>query len=565
MIRYRKLLVGMAASAILAASTTPVSHAAEPSSRAEEVRPSANAEVSVPISLIFGDVEIGQPLVRVAETGQLLAFIGPDIIEMLRPLVVPSVIEELQAYRTAEGMLPLIHLGEAGIAAEYNASELALRILIPFDLRMPAALSIAARQPLEHARTKPPADISAYVNLRVANDFLSRGDPGEHTGRQPAVFDFDGAARMLGATLEWTATYRERSADPWQRGDVRLVKDFPEDRNRLTIGDLNYGTIGFQSFRQAGGISFARNFNLQPYRISSSTAERTFTLTRRSEVDVLVNGRRMRTVILEPGRYNLRDLPLSTGANDITIRITDEVGRGETIQFPFVFDTNLLARGEQNFSYTLGVHSRDTASGKSYDHGDPVLSAFHSVGVAEHLTLGANVQAIKRHGVFGAEARLGTSFGVFRGDITMSKSSHAPTGMAARLQYRFTEPSTPDSLNRNLLASLTWRSASFAPLGTTEPSNPIAFDLGAVYGQKLPYDWFGSTGLSAQLNRDGKPEARALDLSVRRRLTRYDPSRYTRSRGNPAGFRYGHERCIDVVLDSLPVAPSSNGAAGHAG
>lgn len=517
MIRYKKLLVGAAATAVLAASVIPASSAAEPPTG--EIHPAARAEVSIPISLIFGDVEIGQPLVRVAETGQLLAFIGPDIIEMLRPLVVPSMIERLESSRTAEGLLPLARLADVGITAEYSASELALRILIPFELRQPAALSIATRQPPdEHMPIRPAANVSAYVNLRVADDFLLRGNPGEDKGRQPAIIDFDGAARMLGATFEWTATYREKSANPWHRGNLRLVKDFPSSRNRLTIGDLNYNTAGFQEFQQAGGISFARNFNLQPYRISTSMAERAFTLTRRSEVDVLVNGRRVRTVILEPGRYNLRDLPLATGTNDITMRITDEVGRVETIRFPFVFDTNLLARGEQDFSYTLGVHSRDTLGGKNYDRGEPVLSAFHSVGVSENLTLGANLQAMKHHGVFGAEARLGTPFGVFRGDVALSQSDYAPTGMAARLQYRFTEPSTPESLNRNLLASLIWRSASFAPLGITEPSNPIAFDIGAAYGQKLPYDWFGSTGVSMQLNRDGDPETRAVDFSVGRQI-----------------------------------------------
>ncbi len=63
-----------------------------------------------------------------------------------------------------------------------------------------------------------------------------------------------------------------------------------------------------------------------------------------------MNGRRVRTVTLEPGRYNLRDLPLASGTNNIQVRVTDDVGRVETIAFPFVFDTNLLIAGEQEFS-----------------------------------------------------------------------------------------------------------------------------------------------------------------------------------------------------------------------
>ena len=134
-------------------------------------------------------------------------------------------------------------------------------------------------------------------------------------------------------------------------------------------------------------------------------------------------------------------------------------------------------------------------------------------------TLGANLQAIDRQKFVGAEARLGTIFGVFRGDLAASNSAYAPTDIAARLQYRFTDPSTPDSLNRNLLANITYLGASFTPLGTTTPSNPTAFDTGVVYGQKLPDDWFGSIGLSMQFDRSSTPESHALDLTLSRRLS----------------------------------------------
>ena len=121
------------------------------------------------------------------------------------------------------------------------------------------------------------------------------------------------------------------------------------------FGDLNYGTTGFQSFDPGRRHIFSRNFDLQPYRISSSTAERTFTLTRKSDVDILVNGRRVRTVTLEPGRYNLRDLPLASGTNNIQVRVTDDVGRVETIAFPFVFDTNLLIAGRAGVLLCVGI------------------------------------------------------------------------------------------------------------------------------------------------------------------------------------------------------------------
>jgi outer membrane usher protein len=508
----RRFTVNMAVAALVGPWSACPAIAAEGGSAAPEKL------ISVPVSLMFGNIVLGEPEARFTESGQIRDLAGSRIRELLQPIVVPAVLAELKASETAAGFLPVSGFRDAGLEAEYDSRHLALRVFIPFELRTVAAVSIAARRPpTDGVPLKPPAATSAYVNLRAASDYRWKGI-GE-SGRQSATLDFDGAFRFFDTVLEGTATYREQSLHPWSRGDVRLVKDFPDDINRLIFGDLAYSTAGFQNFEQAGGISFARNFDLQPYHVKSSTAERTFTLTRRSDVDVIVNGRRVRTITLEPGRYNLRDLPLASGTNDVAVRITDEVGRTETIRFPFVFDTNLLAEGEHDFSYALGARSETSPSGKNYETTDPVFSAFHALGADDHLTLGANLQAVERHRVIGAEARLGTVFGIFRGDLAFSHSSYAPTDIVARLQYRFTEPQTPETLNRNLLTSLTWRGESFLPLGSTEASNPASLDAGMVYGQELPDGWYGSIGASVQFDRSGDPDTRTYDVSVSRRLT----------------------------------------------
>lgn len=507
----RKIIGGIALALVAASNSLP--------GRAAESTPVAPNEMRAPISLLFGDVELGLPLGIVDVSGHLRGFSGPHVFDLLRPLVVPDLLARLQAAAEKDGYLSVARLVEAGIGAEYNAGELSLRLYVPFELRTLTAVDVAARHPpLENVPIRPPADISAYVNLRAGDDYLSRSGAGANPRRQPAVVDLDGAFRLFDTALEFPLTYREQSADPWQRGDVRLVRDFPADRNRLVLGDLNYATTGFQGFQSVGGVAFARNFNLQPYRIAASTGEREFTLPRRSQVDVLVNGRRVRTLNLEAGRYNLRDLPLTTGTNNVAIRIVDEVGRVEVVQFPFVFDTQLLAEGEQDFSYAAGMRSRPTGRSKLYQRDDPVFSAFHAVGVTDYLTLGGNLQVMERQQIVGGEMRLGTYFGIFRFDTAMSNSAFAPTDFSGRLQYRLTEPSRPDGLNRNLLASLTYVGGSFAQFGVTDPMNSTAFDFGLVYGQKLDADWFGSAGFSIQFDRGSSVQSRTVDVSVGRSL-----------------------------------------------
>ena len=477
-------------------------------------------ENRVPITLIFGRVELGQPTGRLTDSGQLTGFDAGEILGMLRPILLPENFERLKARQSADGFLSLSAFAAVGIETDYNPSELSFRVTIPYEMRSPAAISIAGRSaPNENARLIRPADVSAYVNVRAADDYRSRDGLSADQGRQPSVINLEGATEILGTTLESSATYRESATTPWQRGDARLIKDFPESRNRLTVGDLNYATTGFQSFRQSGGISISRNTSLQPYQVTSSTAERTFTLDQHSQVDVLVNGRRVRTLDLDPGRYNLRDLPLASGTNDVSIRIVDEVGRTQTINFPFVFDTNLLAPGEQEFSYALGATSRNTPGSKDYDENDPVLSASHVIGVTDSLTVGANIQAIQQHQVGGVEARVGTPLGIFRGDLSASNSDMAPNDVAARLQYRWTEPQTVDSMDRNILGNVTYRGKSFLPIGSIEASNPTSVDAAMSYGQRIWFDWTGSIGYSQLFDSGGSPEGRSLDLGASRRLT----------------------------------------------
>lgn len=492
--------------------------AADPPEAPLETAPQEAPGVRVPISLLFGNTEIGQPVAVLTEDGRLLA-LGAEFIGMMQPILIPERVEMLKALQDADGLVPADRLAAIGIQAVYNHSNLAIRVSVPIELRTPQAISIASRQPpYGNFYVLRPATASAYVNVRAADDYRSRDGLPEDQGRRPAIVGFDAAAAALGMTLEGTVDYTEQSDDPWRRDDVRLVKDFPEARNRLTIGDLNYGTTGFQSFQQAGGVSLARNTNLQPYTVTSSTAEQSFTLDRRSQVDILINGRRVRTIDLDAGRYNLRDLPLATGTNDITLRITDEVGRVETIRFPFVFDTNLLAPGEQEFSYAVGARSVDTPRSKAYEDNDPMLSAFHAIGVTESLTLGTNLQAVERQQVVGAEARLGTLVGIFRTDLAMSHSSYEPTDVAARLQYRLTEPPEPGGLNRNLLGNFAYRGKSFLPITATEAANPTSFDAGIVYGQRLPFDITASVGTSFQFDSGGSPSGTTYDVNFGKQL-----------------------------------------------
>ncbi|MCX8107715.1 MAG: fimbrial biogenesis outer membrane usher protein, partial [Verrucomicrobiae bacterium] len=76
------------------------------------------------------------------------------------------------------------------------------------------------------------------------------------------------------------------------------------------------------------GLSIHRENRLQPYLITTPMGHSSFFL-KDSTVDVIVNGHRIRTLQLKAGPHEIGDFPLSRGANDVVLRITDKFGHVE--------------------------------------------------------------------------------------------------------------------------------------------------------------------------------------------------------------------------------------------
>ena len=77
----------------------------------------------------------------------------------------------------------------------------------------------------------------------------------------------------------------------------------------------------------------------------------------------------------------------------------------EIVRFPFVFDSALLDRGEEDFSYAGGLLSQVTPQGRSYDADRPALSAYHAVGLTKQFTAAA-VMLLVEDGKLTAEQAL---------------------------------------------------------------------------------------------------------------------------------------------------------------
>lgn len=487
------------------------------------------------------------------EVGQVPAKVAPDPAEtqvdlnrlalLLRDFVQPKALSDLVAQAGPDGYAKLSALslggpaggprsgpGAAAISITVDPKELTLSVKVPPQLRAVRNLTVVNRANAASGyQVLEPADAAAYINLRTAQVFLAQPATDSGNYRQPLNIGLDGGGNIDGWSFEWEGQYQEQYSHHFMRGTTRLIRDFPEDAVRLQAGDLDYSITGIQTNRPLTGLSIARNYTLQPYRAIQPTGSRDFILDSPSTVEVLVNGRPTRVFREDAGPVNLSDFPGTSGTNDVQVRITDAYGQTRTIDFPFFFDSELLAEGVSEFNYTVGIPYTTGTDRLIYDRSRPTFSAYHRQGITDDLTLGASLQADKSQQVIGTEVLFVTGLGTI--GINPGASLGASRGASVDLTYRNYTNDEQFYQQRTLTAQGSWRSGGYASLGTLDPRNTVSYDLSARYGQPLDEDLTATLSGRYQLVRDDSQiDGYSVDLGFRRRFGRHATLELTFSR-----------------------------------
>ncbi|MBI3561669.1 MAG: fimbrial biogenesis outer membrane usher protein [Gammaproteobacteria bacterium] len=455
-------------------------------SLAADFPPKEAVPIAVPLYLEQRQVGMVQMLImpNAAESYVLAA----PVLTLLKDRVPPESLKTLETTVT-QGFLSLKDGTRGVVELLFDAARIALVVTIPSENKK--LRSLRARRDFDAANKTitPPNAVSAYLNVFGAQDYVDRGLPSQHEGRQPLRMSVDGALNMKGWVLESSGDYIENDPRPWQRGDTRLVHDLPDDMIRTALGDLSYPVEGFQSFQPMLGLTVARNFDLQPYRVSEPTGRTSFFLVSSSRVDIYINDRKVQTLQLNSGPYDMTDFPVVNGSNNVKLVITDATGRVEVRYFDIVSDANLLAAGLHKFAYNVGVIATTANRDRDYDRDRPVLSAFHRYGVSDGFTLGGNLQADEMQRMAGIDATMGGNWGVLRVDLAGSYLDDAGDGFAWQTQYQIVDRGKIENdgtfrgtKNFTLLAS--YRSERFAPLGVLQPANVWSQQVTTRYSQQ---------------------------------------------------------------------------------
>ena len=145
------------------------------------------------------------------------------------------------------------------------------------------------------------------------------------------------------------------------RGDIKITQDIPEKNLRYQYGDVylpyntrlsNIRTLGVK-VEKIFDMSYKYN-NRDNYRVNSYE----FFLKENSLVEVYVRGKLEKTLNLQAGTNSIYDLNIPTGVHIILLKIIEEGGKIEFIEFNDFSYTELYKKGYLRYGLGTGVDSK---------------------------------------------------------------------------------------------------------------------------------------------------------------------------------------------------------------
>jgi len=462
----------------------------------------AGTDIKTPQTISFSSLLsfFGQPIheVLVKVTPDQKMLIRYDTIQpFFARRLDKALIVKLEA-QVVDGYLDSDVLQSYNINAHLSAQTFETNIEIPTELLVDSGLYLFEESALSTSYREI-SPFSGYLNffLDVAHD-----DDGQSDLEWSSNNTFETGLRYnkLNFTTDFALDYDSTQTDVY-RLESQFTYDFPEQGTRMTIGDHSFQSFGFQGGVGLLGVNLNRNFDIIPTKNVRPLTSQQFVLKRTSTVELFIDGILTRRLRLAPGAYDVRDIPLTTGVNNIELVITDPSGRREVISFNISTGVNLLAAGESEYSVSFGIDSEVIDNELEYDIDEYAISAGFEYGLTESFTLGGNTQA--KPGIYqiGGTAGFAAVFGLFGVEAAYSEYQTVESGYAARFNYDAFLPSGDHSFN----AQYEYLSDKFISIADTDVDGLIANEervehrLDAFYSYRFDDSW--SLGLSANVRR----------------------------------------------------------------
>ena len=271
----------------------------------------------------------------------------------------------------------------AGVQVAFDEARMALDLTV--DARLLPSTTVEM-WPTRADNVVYPDNASAFLNYQVGYAGGSGGIP----DGMIAATQFGGRIGDLLLLSESTCAWYSRD-QRCARLATSLVHDRRETMVRTIVGDFSVAPGSLGTTINMGGLSYSKVYDIDPYFIRYPQQNLTGQLSTPSEVDVYIDGQRVRTLRLPPGEYDLRNVTQSTGYRSVDLVIRDSFGREQRVSSSYYSNERSLKAGLHEYSYNVGA-LRENFPFRSNDYGPVAFAGFHRYGVSDALTVGVRAE-----------------------------------------------------------------------------------------------------------------------------------------------------------------------------
>ena len=195
---------------------------------------------------------------------------------------------------------------------------------------------------------------------------------------------------------------------------------------RYSLGDFITGGLAWTRPVHLEGAQIRSDFSMRPDLITFPLPTISGTAAVPSTVDVLADGNLTVSGQVNPGPFEVPQLPVVSGAGTISMTVTNALGQQVTLTQPFYASSSLLAPGLQTFAVQAGLVRRNWGTA-SNDYGKMAGTAIFRRGLSRKFTIEAGGEGTPGAVMVGAggDAQIGNL-----GEINFSAAMSAGTAKA---------------------------------------------------------------------------------------------------------------------------------------
>lgn len=465
-------------------------------SYAQSLNPTGR-DIRISMPIFADELQIGEVIMQLSKDDSI-ALDARRFIQIAMPYINENHFSELESFAESKALFTKTFLESFGYTLLYNPSLLQLTLTWPSKLKSIRHLDGKPKSASYKSLAEPPSSNSAYLNIFAGANWTEQY---EHKNQNNSLA-LNGATSFPSLhhlTIESEARYHQQERKLKRQG-TRIVLDQPEQNRRWQAGDITSSSLGYLGSSKMLGISLSRNFNIfqRDRQLARPTGRTSFFLERTSIVRILVNDTVKSERRLPEGPYELDQFPISYGSNRVVVEIEDDTGITERLVFNIFSNSQFLAPGESELSFSTGVE-RELVNEENHYSSKPVFSGFYRRGATQSLTFSTYASVSKDINLAGIGSQIAVPYGRLSLESAASKARNAKTTEhALNAGWSLLLPKASASRSKRLFVGAGYSSRLFNQLPSSD-SDSRKSDAIIDYSQSINRFW--SIGLSHKKNR----------------------------------------------------------------